>query len=425
MKRTVSGLILLLVLVTVWAVPAAASFSVSQWQQFCDIIPGDTSKGYALVELTGPLCELAERDLKDLRVVKTGTGDLTEVPYDIVNPPERSRERSLSAAMINRGTAGENSTATVDLGSSRMSHNRLRINTAKRNFIKEVVLEGSQDRLTWIKVSNSGKIADFTSNGQIFHQTEITYDSADFRYLRVSLTGGTGDAVEIAGIDVLFNDYRPEAEKDLPMEITGQQVSPKDNSSIITMTGGFSKFPIDKLRFSTQDVNFSRPAAVFGSWDMQNWEKVGEGNLACFNLVNYTESRLTLPLTPTSYRYLRVIIQNGDSAPVKITGIRGLYYPRYILFPCETGSSYRVYVKNPSAQAPNYDLSSFSGRVMDTNPPVWGLAALQKNPDFKETAVVPESEKHKWLLPGILALLVAGLAFFIVRSLPKVMNDGK
>lgn len=425
-KKKILGLILIVVLLSFLAAPVMASFSVSQWQQFSDVVPGDTTKGYAMVELTGPLAEQAAADLRDLRVVKTSGSSPVEIPYDIVNPPTWQKERSLTAAVLNRGTVGKDSTATVDLGNSMMPHNRLRINTSSRNFIKEVTLEGSQDRLTWTKIRNSGKIADFSATGQVFHQTEITYDSADFRYLRISLLAGTGDVVKIDGIDVLFVDNKPETEKYLPMQITDRQISKKDNSSIITMTGGFSKFPIDKLQFTVQDVNFSRPAAVFGSTDMKNWERVGDGTLASFKLANYTESQLTLPIASTSYRYLRVIIQNGDSAPVKISEVRGLYYPRYILFPCEARSSYRVYVNNRWAQAPNYDLSSFSSRVLDTNPPVWGLSAPQKNPEFKETAsVVPESEKHKWLLPGVLALLVAGLAVFILRALPKVMNDKK
>lgn len=426
MRKKISGLILMVVLFSFLAAPVMASFSVSQWQQFSDVMPGDTTKGYAMVELTGPLSEHAAADLRDLRVVKISGSSSTEIPYDIVNPPAEHQERSLTAAVLNRGTVAKDSTATVDLGNGLMPHNRLRIDTPSRNFIKEVTLEGSQDRLTWTKIRNSGKVADFSATGQVFHQTEITYDSADFRYLRISLSAGTGDVVKIDGINVLFVDNKQETEKYLPMQITDRQISKKDNSSIITMTGGFSKFPIDKLQFTVQDVNFSRPAAIFGSMDMKNWERVGDGTLASFKLANYTESQLTLPIASTSYRYLRVIIQNGDSAPVKVLRVSGLYYPRYILFPVEAGSNYRVYVNNKSAKAPNYDLSSFSSRVLDTNPPVWGLSAPQKNPEFKATVpATPESEKHKWLLPGVLALLVVGLGLFMVRSLPKVMNERK
>lgn len=425
MKKITVGLVLVCVLFGIVTAPALAAFAVSHWQQFAEVVPGDTAKGYALVELTGPLCEQAAADLRDLRVVTTNGASPVEIPYDIVNPPARYQERSLTAVVLNRGTMGKDSTATVDLGNSLMPHNRLRISTASRNFIKEVTLEGSQDRRAWTKIRNSGKIADFSATGQVFHQTEITYDPTDFRYLRITLSAGTGDVVKIDGIDVLFTE-KPESEKYLPMKITGQQISTKDHSSIITMTSGFSKFPIDQLQFKVQDVNFTRTAAVFGSTDMKGWEKVGEGTLASFKLANYTESQLTLPVASTSYRYLRVIIQNGDSVPVKVLSVNGLYYPRYILFPCEAGGNYRVYVNNRLAKAPDYDLSSFSGRVLETNPPVWGLAMPQKNPEFKATAaVVPESEKHKWLLPGVLAVLVAGLGLFIVRTVPKVMNEQK
>jgi hypothetical protein len=425
LKKALIGLVMIWALLGVMTVPALAEFTVSQWQQFGEITTGDTAKGYALVEVTGPLAEQAAADLRDVRVVKTSGGSLEEIPYDIVTSTVQQQERSLSAAVLNRGTAGRDSTAIIDLGSSMMPHNRLRIHTASRNFIKEVTLAGSQNRQTWVEIRNSGKIADFRTTGQVFRQTEISYDSTDFRYLRIALAEGTGDAVVIDGIDVLYIENAPENEKHLPMKITDQETSAKDNSSIITMTGGFSKLTIDKLQFTVEDVNFSRPAVILASSDMKSWVRVGEGTLASFKLTNYTGTQLTLPLTPTSYRYLRVIIENGDSAPVKVLEVKGLYNPRYILFPVEAGGSYRVYVDNNAAQVPKYDLASFSDRVVAADPPIWGLAELQKNPEFKENKVVPASEKHKWLLPGVLAVLVAGLGFFIVRTLPKVMNDGK
>jgi len=145
--------------------------------------------------------------------------------------------------------------------------------------------------------------------------------------------------------------------------------------------------------------------------------------MAVFDLPGYKESRLSLPVSQIGYRYVKLIINNGDSPHVKVTGIKGFYFPKYILFPCKTGESYRLYLGNKSAKAPVYDLSTFSSRVMESDPPLWGVSETRPNPVFTDKQVTPESEKHKWLLPAVLALLVVGLTMLIIRLVPKVTKE--
>ena len=423
--KTVFVVITVVALISgLWAVPVQAVFGVSQWPEYSAIESGDTSKGYALVEISGPVYDRALPDLRDLRVVRVSGEDFAEITYDVVGKTDISKEKQFTTTLINRGTNGKKSTATIDLGTAGGLHNHLRVNTGSRNFIKDVTLEGSNDRTVWVSVKNSGRIADVNTEGQTFHRTEITYDTVDYRYLRVTLAAGTGDAVEISGIDVLYTDPESENERKTDLKITGQDVSARDKTSVITLTSGYDKLPVHRLQLTVNSVNFSRLATVYGSADQKEWQRVGEGTLTAVSLAGYRESQLSLPVDTTGFRYLRVIIRNGDSAPLKILKAEGFSYPSYALFPCQSGGQYRLYYGNRDAKYPDYDLAAFSGKVMDTAPPVWSLLTPQTNPFYKaNTGVVPESEKHKWLLPGILVLLVAGLGVFILRAVPKVMKD--
>ena len=404
--------------------PAQAAFNVSDWPRYCAVESGDTTGGYALTEISGSLYEGAFEDLRDVRVAQTTAGKIEEVPYDVVSRSNVPKEIQLTASLMNRGVTGKSSTATVFLGASGLTHNHLKINTGSRDFIKEVTLEGSDDRTTWVKVKNSGKIADFSSSGRVFHQTDITYDSIDYPYLRVTLSAGTGEVVNIDGIEVFFDDIKAGNENYMELRVIDRQVSKKENTSIITMTSGYSNFPLHRVALSAGSTNFSRPAVIYGSADMKAWHQVGEGSLASFSLANYSESQMFLAVNSPGYRYLRVVVRNGDSAPVNFTGARGYYYPKYLLFPCKSGSRYGVYYGNRFVKTPEYDLNSFSVKILDTNPPVWKLSLPQANPLYQvKPKVVPESEKYKWLLPGILAVLVAALAVFIIKAVPKVMKD--
>lgn len=417
---TVLAVVIAGALVLIPASPVLAAFAAGQWLKYCTIETGDISRGYALTEITGPLYQGAARDFRDIRVIGTAGNKTEEVPYDIVTVSALPQTIKLPAAMINRGISDKKSTATVDLG-KKVRHNNLNINTRSRDFIKEVTVEASEDGTSWLKVKSSGKIADFTSTGQLFHQTHVAYDPVDYRYLRVTLDGGSGKAVEIDGIEILFTDDKSGAEKNLEMEIVSQGQSKKDNTTEIVVTGGFNNFPIHSLNFAVDNTNFNRAAVIFGSNDRKEWEQVGDGQLVSFNLSGYTDVQLNVRINHTGYRFLKAVIHNGDSAPLRVLGVKGRYFPGYILFPCQTGREYRVYFGNQSAVAPAYDISAFSSRILSTNPPEWKLSAPRANPEYK-TPLPPESERQKWLLPSVLAILIAGLAVFIIKLVPKVMK---
>ncbi len=406
------------------ASPAQAAFNAARWPKAFPVETGDASKGYALVEMNGPLYDAALPDFRDVRVGRSEGGTIEEVPFDMVGRSGTPRERKLTAALINRGASDKNSTATVDLGTGVSTHNHLIIGTQSRDFIKEVAIEGSDDHTTWIKIRSSGKIADISSAGQVFHNTGVTYDTVDYRYLRITLSGGTGETVGIDSIDVLFADTRTDTERSVELKILSQAVSAKDGTSTVVLTGGFGHLPVHRLVFLFDSGNFSRSVMVYGSADMKEWTPAGKGTVASFALPDYKDSQLSVPIDYTGYRYLKVVIRNGDSPALKLSGVTGYYFPRYVLFPCKPGGLYSIFVGNTAAGFPEYDIRDFSARVMEANPPVWRLLAPQANPLYKPAAkVVPASEKHKWLLPGMLAVLVAGLALFIFRALPKVMKD--
>lgn len=427
MKRLqllINYLTVLILIFCTFAIPAEAAFTESEWPKYCPVLQGDASKGYTLTELSAKLYDSVAPDFHDVRVAEIANGKMAEIPYDIVNRSNVLRETRLTASMINQGVNGKNSTATAYLGKTVQTHNRMVINTANRDFIKDVTVEGSDDSSTWFKIRATAKIADFNNYGQAFHQTGVTYDPVNYRYLRVTLASGTGDAVSIDSIDVLYTGGKSGTEKSTEMKMVSQQVSDKDKTSTVYLTSGYKNFPLSKLEIATDSTNFSRATAVFGSPDMKEWVQVGEGSLAVFNLADYRESQLTLPVNITGYRYLKVVIHNGDSTPLNISSVRGYYFPRYLLFPCKPGNQYRVYFGNFSVKAPAYDLSTFSSKIVDSNPPVWKMSDPLNNPLFR-AKVVPESERHRWLLPGILAVMVAGLAVFIARTLPKVLGKGK
>lgn len=404
------------------ALPVEAAFTPDRWQKYSSISKGDTARGYALIELKPAIYHLASPDLSDLRVVRLENGKTEELPYDIVSYGQPGMQK-FPVTVINRGVNKTKSTATVFLGKKSGLHNHLEIQTADRDFIKQVIIEGSDNKTDWVKLDSSGTIADVSASGDGFRRTGVKYSRTDYQFLRITLTGA-GKPVSIDGVDILFTSEESKTERQIKMNIVSREIIEKDKSESIILTSGLKNLNLHSLKFSVDPVNFSRDITVFSSQDMKEWFFTGEGKLEMLSLPQSKQPRLSLPINSPGYRYLKVVIRNGDNPPLKISGINANFSPDYLLFPCDKPGSLRLYMSNRSAKAPEYDLVKLSPEIMATRPPVWSVSNPQDNPLFKvEPVKIPESEKHKWLLPGILAVLVAVLAIFIIKSLPHVTKN--
>lgn len=419
--RLISFVFSLITVIFMVSVPANASVDTTRWQKYSLISAGDTEKGYALVELTPPIYHSSSPNLGDLRIVRLEGSKNEEVPYDIVDlnvPIQVARPGEL----INRGTQGSTTTATVFLG-KRQIHNHLVIHTTDTDFIKEVTIEGSDDRTNWIKLDSPGKIADFSNSGEGFSKRDLIYNPVDYPYIRVTLTGA-GKPVKIDGVDILFETGGAKTERELLLKTERREYLPKEQSDVITVSSSYNNLLIDRLLFNIDCADFSRWVTVYGGNTTKEWFPVGEGKLESFKQSSYVKTEFSLPVNSQGYRYLKVVIRNGDSPPLKISSVRAVFTPRYLLFPYKKGGEYRIYLTNPVAKVPEYDIRGFSLKILETNPPIWTISDPKSNPHFKPAVkAIPESEKHKWLLPSVLALLVAGLAVIIMKVMPGVNKD--
>ncbi|WP_418790292.1 DUF3999 family protein [Phosphitispora sp. TUW77] len=397
-----------------------AAFAPDMWQKYCLIEQGDTAKGYALIELTPAIYSLASSDLRDLRAAALKDGRIEELPYDVVSYGQTIVQKS-PVAVINRGVNKTKSTATVFLGENAGLHNHLEIRTADKDFIKQAAIEGSDDGVDWVQLDSSGTIADVTAYGDGFRRTGVNYSQTNYRFLRITLTGA-GDPVSIEGVDILFKNQQKAVERSIKLQVVSLKTIKKSKAESIILTSGFNNLKLHSLEFSVvEPADFSRDVSVFVSQDKENWVFAGEGKLEMLSLPQSKQPNLILPIDSQGYPYFEVLISNGDNPPLKISEVKGSYTPDYVLFPCQKKDSFRLYLSNKSANAPKYDLVNLSKKIMAASPPVWHITNPKDNPSYK-AAPVPESEQHNWLLPGILAIMAAALAFLIIKSLPHVMK---
>jgi hypothetical protein len=131
-----------------------------------------------------------------------------------------------------------------------------------------------------------------------------------------------------------------------------------------------------------------------------------------------TESAgLRLPVSGR-YRYLRVRVYNGDDAPLKFAGVKVRRLQHYLAFqPAAGATGYRLYLGNPAAARPQYDLAHFVGRLRSEGVAKVALGELSPNPLFaEEVKVVPWSEQYRGLLWAALIAVLAALGLLVFRQ---------
>ncbi len=141
---------------------------------------------------------------------------------------------------------------------------------------------------------------------------------------------------------------------------------------------------------------------------------------------SFTATQLTFTGTWDA-RYYRVLIHNGDNAPlVWNPEVMLRHEAETILFgPTSAERTYTLYYRGKVA-APNYDLAVFS-RYVASDRGIATLGVSAPNPHYTgngdTTAVVPLTERYRVELNIFLVLLVVGVGFLSYRAYKTQPKD--
>jgi hypothetical protein len=125
---------------------------------------------------------------------------------------------------------------------------------------------------------------------------------------------------------------------------------------------------------------------------------------------------LTLPLDGSTETDLRLVMDEGDNAPLPITAVK-LLLPSYRLrfyAPPEALGGIRLVYGRSDLQPPQYDLALLAPRVMGATASEVGTAAVAATAPSPEAAFV--SPRLFWIVLGGAVLVLLGLIARLVRS---------
>lgn len=404
MNRALSALALVAILATVTSAQEVPD--LTHWRERAAIVVDRVPQNGAVELLVGrDVFDAAQPGLADVRIV-----DETGAPVGWLVRDERPdvREESVRARVLNRVRRGGDTQFVMDFA-KKIEKNVLRIATEGRDFRRRVLIEGCDDGRSWATVRDGALL--FRVNHpeksweKLYNKDTVEFGVNDMRYLRVTVSAGDDDAQAPTVSDaVAVMRVRP------ALALRQENAAPKsvdtrDGVTTAEFDLAYRHLPIERLVIDVGDAFFHRSVRVEGRnaperevdvtmedgsttkrTEPEPWSPVSSGTLWRLGAEPGAEANLTLAWNGDGYRYVRLMIENLDNAPLEIRSATAeVREPRLVFSPRSAGP-FTLYVGNPDAPAPHYDLAHYvsalpekvEGRALPLAPnPVYGNVTVE------------------------------------------------
>jgi Protein of unknown function (DUF3999) len=372
------------------------------------------------VVLPASLLSHAGLYLQDLRVI----GDGREVAYLARISNGVAGEEARPQTILNLGQ--RNGAVSFDVEMTEPTYRRVVLRIGRSHFSVLIHVTGMER--PGARGVSFPEIA-YSSNADESdpQQRVITLPESNFRYLHFEIQTLALEPVapqDIAGVDVLAEKIEPPRYVQVAVANEAEQ---KPHATVYN----FSVAPnvgVDRLTFSSDDPNaiFSRMAdlerypAQPSQADKAHPEVPRQSEGVAFAHAvpkkGETAGPSTIELGLGAVRYasiVRLTIQNGDDAPLKLHGITLAMRERQLCFLQKPDASYVLRYGDPKLGPPQYDLSPLEANLANAS-----LSTLGPERALKPEAGwrIPFTERHPVLLWVALILVVGTLGFVALRS---------
>lgn len=347
--------------------PSAFALGYGAWTHRAEVAaPAERIVAVPLPEALLGVC--ASPQLPDLRLADAA-GD--EVPFAIVRDEETRREVTLDGVILNRESPSPRaSRLTVDFGKPVLK-NSVVVVTGGDDFRRRAHVEGSADQASWSVILSAGWLHAVRSGGRF--ETLVLGDNT-YRFLRVTVEAMPEEATAPSIQSITCRHVVVESPVERELAGTVDSYTQEAGESIALVSFPYGNLPISRLRLglsSDPQRTFQRPCQVFGRSSLTQTveirfetNEVGEGrtvetpwsSLGAGQLSRDAAGAQSLDiLVQAPYRYLRIVIENGDSPPLPLGSVTAFLRDVYLVFEPAGQSSFTVYAGNAESPAPRYE----------------------------------------------------------------------
>jgi hypothetical protein len=385
--------------------------ALAAWTAWMSVTPVQIARAPAgLVQVRIPALQIGPDvggNYPALRVVDESGRDQ---PYalDPQSPPRDERQVALidTGFVPNRG-----SQAVIDLGPGATLVDTVRLDVdvdRSPTYFERIALDASDDRVSWRVVRDDALVYRVAQDGGQGNQT-ISFPPTRSRWLRVRVL----DAHVPLPLNGASVARAPQQATLVPLALAPRSsVDVPAHEQRWTFEGAVP-IRVAAIAFERTSGTFSRAVRVETSDDGNAWNAASGETLARFA---DGSAHLSFAFPEMTARYLRVVVENGNNAP--LAGAEPVLFvrPREVVFTATDRHRYWLLSSNPAASAPTYDLAERLAHASWTARPA-SAGATVPNPQYRDPR--PVGERYPWLLSSVVVLVALLLGALSLRTIRK------
>jgi hypothetical protein len=391
------------------AVPALAAAPELRWRAPVSVSAGAE---FAVLELRADAYARTGSSFRDLRIAAP---DGTAVPWAWRETDSAGEARSgnLADKLLDRvRTPGGALRFVLPLGTLNAPHHAILLDLPAARFQHPVTVETGANLQNWDEAAR-GAVVRLKLEGETLESLRVSYPPSTQPYVRVTIADWPEDGW-LRGVEAISGKRAPEEWAALGRVERPARLALEDRRSRWELAFDFDRLDRARLALETAAPLFARHFEVRAAGDGERWISAGGGQLY---RAGGSES-LTLHLAGVNPRRLRLEVSDRDNPPLELAAVRLEAPVRRIIFPTRQAGRYWLYLGQPDAAMPDYDLPAILARAGPVQPAPALAGAWEPNPDYLPPQA-PLSDRLPWLLPAALAaaVLVMGLlAFRLLRQ---------
>lgn len=419
-----------------------ASFKTGDFEYSADIKGQLKENTLYQVPLSAEILSRCSPGCIDLRLLGP---DNSEIPYVIVEDMSRIKAETYGFSIVNYESGNRSAVITVKLPDRFKPISTITLNTAARDFNKNIVLHGSNDMKNWSFLAEDN-IYDFSSQVNL-RKTEIKFRPSNYKYYQISMTekqteGQTKDNISLLYKDLQFsvNNVRrnqiriddilgktslEESGVDVYDEIEFSRFSEykeNDGETMITLATGL---PFRRIIFNISNHYYYRDVEVYGSDSGENdsYRFLMKDSIYRFPIAGDKEAKDYINCQSYKYKFYRLVIKNKDNPHLQLKSIKLEWLRKNLFFiALHEVQPYTLVVGGSSLTAPEYELSKFINQSNWHTHPFERLqvAYVRINQDYKP-ALTKDNKKNieKNILTGIVVFIVIFVSYWLYALLKR------
>lgn len=283
---------------------------------------------------------------------------------------------------------------------------------------KKARLSGSADAQTWYAIDNTIRLGPSPNSLTTTDMQLLHFPLSDYAYYRLEINDSASAPLNILRV----GNYTPTALAGTYSSIPNVLISQRDSSGKHTYIHLTRSHParFDKLSLHIKNTTPYRRRAEVRQLITRRGKRGRMVNrfetIRQFEVSSADSNVVYLPGLKTDDFY--VVIENGDSPPLPVAGVRAYQLTTWLLANLTAGQPYHLSFSADNLPAPAYDLTPFRTNL-PTNPPSIGVSDLTDRTDTNGETPFFQDSRVIWLALGLVLLVVAFLTYRMLREMNK------